>query len=148
MRWPCCPVEDFENPTVRFLVGASRGEMRLLLVLFYLSFAILIVASLAYGVGWAESDGWPGSGHCTAPSYAIMLNPFLYLPYALTGNSACIPMGHPGQNLLEFLGYTSTLFAWSVAWWLFLSYALSRISVGAVGRFSRNRQDLGRKRNA
>ncbi len=135
------PVEDFKNRGVRFLIGPFPRTVRLLLILFCLYFMIVLVASLAHGVGWGESE------NCSAPSYTVVLNAFLYLPYFVSGNWGCVPMGAPGQNLIEYFAYTSGLFAWTVGWWLFLSYALSRTSVAAVSWLSRIRSGPGTRKD-
>ena len=111
------------------LVGNSQGETWLLILLVYVFFAIFLVASLAKGIGWDR-----GGLNCVGITHAIDLNPFLYLPYALTDHSTCIHYGVTTFLRLppDYLAYTPWFYGWTIAWWLFLSWVLARLAVAGA----------------
>jgi len=119
----------------RFFFGSSRLEALLLAVLFLSAMTFLALGSAVKGIGYDDCmtcsgpEGWG----------AVTLNPAFYLPYSLLGHDRGISVDGPTNLTLRgYFESTPALYAWTVAWWVYLAFVTSRIVSMAIFAFRRH----------
>lgn len=115
---------------LRALLGRSRSDVLLAGVLFASALALLALASTIRGVGYYDGPGCIG-GSGMDP---VRLSPFIYLPYWLTGFDCVNLGGLVGWTLADQFNATPTLYAWTIAWWIAVSFLLGRLLSAGISR--------------